>query len=259
MEADDGDLIFGDSQPPADPLAKYRSTYNKSKQSGAESQGLAHEDLADDDDADMAEEEDYVKAAMEKQQKEEAAAAAARQATRAAEQLQLSEQASEPSIVLTPARNNTVNNSRPVRQALSPAADQDEDGMRQRTSDTVDRDDAFLQVVTKAKKGANQIDEFDKDFNNLKITKTKKATQAAQNATMPSGPAAPINYEALVADFDTDTTGNFIRIEKRDLIRKDKGAAQQRVPNPDWAGRPNFKKFKKVGLRILESLGVNTA
>ena len=54
----------------------------------------------------------------------------------------------------------------------------------------------------------------------------------------------------LLEDMDTSTTGNFIVIERVDLYRKDQKLGQPgEAPqlNPEWAGKKNFKKFRKVG------------
>ncbi len=230
---------------PVDPLARYRNTYNKSKQSGAESLegGVSQADqeaMQVDEDEDIGEEEDYVRMSINAQkQAQQAKEKETEEARRSAATEALS--AIQPSLASARASGNIA--IPPTALAASSPAASARQPTQVTRDGTVDRDEVFLQIVGKVRKGAKEIDEFDKDFNALKITKSKK------NAPTPgisrTGPM-PIDYDALVADFDTDTTGNFIRIEKRDLIRKDQKDAGHQAPNPDWAGRPNFKKFKKV-------------
>jgi hypothetical protein len=107
--------------------------------------------------------------------------------------------------------------------------------------EAVTKDTEFLQAVTKARKGAKALDDFDQEFNALKIAKPKK-----NGATKVYGAGLfdPSRIYNSVLDLDTDVTGNFIKIERVNLFRKDK--KQDRAVNQDWAGRPNFKKFKKV-------------
>lgn len=100
------------------------------------------------------------------------------------------------------------------------------------------KDDAFLQAITKASRTKKAVDELDKEFNNLKIPKANQKKQ----------PEIPVWREEhpdynLVADFDNDLRGNFMKIIRKDLFRKDGGRKDSPVTND---GRPNFKKFKKV-------------
>lgn len=107
----------------------------------------------------------------------------------------------------------------------------------------VTKDTEFLQAATKARKGAKELDEFDLEFNALKIAKPKTA-QAPK--IYGAGLFDPSRIYNSVLDLDSDVTGNFIKIERVNLFRKDKDQQQEAPPNYDWAGRPNFKKFKKV-------------
>lgn len=109
--------------------------------------------------------------------------------------------------------------------------------------EAVTKDTEFLQTVTKARKGAKELDDFDLEFNALKIAKPKK-----NGATKVYGAGLfdPSRIYNSVLDLDSDVTGNFIKIERVNLFRKDKNKQQDPAVNQDWAGRPNFKKFKKV-------------
>jgi hypothetical protein len=100
----------------------------------------------------------------------------------------------------------------------------------------LDKDEKFLQAITKNTRKKAEIDELDKEFNQLRIPKPN--TKAKAKATW----EAP-DYSVL-QDFDDEMRGNFIEIVKKDLFRKDvRKDATVVVDN----GRPNFKKFKKVG------------
>lgn len=233
---------------PVDPLERYRSTYNKSKQSGVESQEAGTSQggldaIQVDEDEDMEEEEDYVRMSINAQ-KQAQQARENEEAEAEAEALAGSQDPTTDQLALASGLSATaIHATAAIAQPPSPPPTPVHSSTKILRDGTVDRDEAFLQIAGKARKGAKEIDEFDKDFNALKITKSKK------NIPTPGFSRTglmPIDYDALVADFDTDTTGNFIRVEKRDLIRKDKKDVGHQALNPDWAGRPNFKKFKKV-------------
>lgn len=102
-------------------------------------------------------------------------------------------------------------------------------------------DENFLQAVAKAKRKNKEMEELDREFNELRIPKAnnKRGTDPAVRANHISdnGP----DY-GILNDFDDDMRGNFIQVVRRDLFRKDTPKVPQMVDD----GRPNFKKFKKV-------------
>lgn len=97
----------------------------------------------------------------------------------------------------------------------------------------VTKDEAFLQAI-KTARGKKDIDELDKEFNQLRIPKPANGKPEARRYEP--------DYKVL-DDFDADMRGNFIEVVKKDLFRKD--APRKTLPVTD-DGRPNFKKFKKV-------------
>jgi hypothetical protein len=113
----------------------------------------------------------------------------------------------------------------------------------------VSKDEQFLLATIKAKRGAKKIDEFDLEFNALKLSKPAKTAATSNMVNANKSRQTEEELYRLLEDMDTSTTGNFIVIERMDLFRKDKEARQQANPfmNPEWAGKKNFKKFKKVG------------
>jgi hypothetical protein len=96
----------------------------------------------------------------------------------------------------------------------------------------VDRDEKFLQAIQKNTRKKQDMDELDKEFNQLRIPKPRNG-----KATWD-----PPDYSVLW-DFDDNLRGNFIEVIRKDLFRKD--APRAAAPAAD-DGRPNFKKFKKV-------------
>ena len=56
---------------------------------------------------------------------------------------------------------------------------------------------------------------------------------------------------AVLADFGDDTglRGNFMVVVELDLYEKDKDLQNSSI-NHTWAGKPNFKKFKKVSFLL---------
>ena len=96
-----------------------------------------------------------------------------------------------------------------------------------------DTDAAFLKAIASTKRGKKAEDKFDREFNNLKISKPELEQQE------------PEEEWAVLADFGDDTglRGNFMVVVEMDVYKKDK---ENSVVNHAWAGKPNFKKFKKV-------------
>jgi hypothetical protein len=106
------------------------------------------------------------------------------------------------------------------------------------------QDTAFLQAIAKNTKSRKAIDELDKEFNQLRIP--KPGGNPGHNVVQASAWDANHPDWNLVNEFDDDLRGNFIEIIRVDLMRKD-GGRKEAVTTDD--GRPNFKKFKKVGER----------
>ncbi|KAG9312591.1 hypothetical protein JVU11DRAFT_6988 [Chiua virens] len=102
-------------------------------------------------------------------------------------------------------------------------------------SHPMDTDPAFLTALASRKGKKHAEDEFDRDFNKLRISKPDIHREEDERA-----------WEVL-GDFDTDTRymqGNFMRVIELDLFQRD--ASRQKTATRTYDGRPDFKKFKKV-------------
>lgn len=99
----------------------------------------------------------------------------------------------------------------------------------------LDVDTAFLKAVASTKKGKKKEDDFDRDFNNLRISRPELDCQEEE--------------WNIVDDFGKDTgiRGNFMVILEMD-VPDNRNCLQRRPVQSDWRGLPNFKKFKKVCL-----------
>ncbi|KZT01646.1 uncharacterized protein LAESUDRAFT_815725 [Laetiporus sulphureus 93-53] len=106
--------------------------------------------------------------------------------------------------------------------------------------DKPDIDQAFLKAVASTKRGKKTEDDFDKEFNNLRISKPDLQQDRQRDEW------------AVLDDFgdDGDMRGNFMVIAEYDAFKKDKEQPVLRVNGQrmDWEGRPDFKKFKKKAL-----------
>lgn len=106
-----------------------------------------------------------------------------------------------------------------------------------------DTDEAFLKAVASTKRGKRAEDTFDREFNNLRISRPELEAAPERDAW------------AVLDDFgdDRDVRGNFMLIVELDVPERPRGPALRRgdEERADWAGRPDFKKFKKVGWRRL--------
>lgn len=132
--------------------------------------------------------------------------------------------------------------AKPSKSAASKSASPTKRGPKATQMTT---DPNFLQAITRAKSKRKEMEELDREFNELRIPKAnnKKGTDPAVRANYitDNGP----NYEIL-NDFDDDMRGNFIEVVRKDLFRKDSPKVPQMVED----GRPNFKKFKKVSFSV---------
>lgn len=106
-------------------------------------------------------------------------------------------------------------------------------------ADQPDKDENFLKAVASTKRGRKQEDDYDREFNNLKITKPD------------------LERDRIIEDWDTlkefddaqDLRGNFMVVVEMDVYKQ--SDATRQIPKTtsvraDWEGRPDFKKFKKV-------------
>ncbi|KAJ9109072.1 hypothetical protein QFC21_000399 [Naganishia friedmannii] len=225
-----------------DSLHAYRSLYNSVKQSGADPS-----QVDEDDRAEPQEEEDFVQRSINRQKKE----------TEATSQTQLKVNKQQ-----EPADDGEmdIDGSRPHKAAepsnaaaRKPLHAHHVDPTR---PEAVTKDTEFLQTVTKARKGAKDLDEFDLEFNALKIAKPRKS---APVKVYGAGLFDASRIYNSVLDLNTDVTGNFIKIERINLFRKDKGKDREHAANQDWAGRPNFKKFKKQEISRRSPVKLNLA
>ncbi|KAJ3810545.1 hypothetical protein F5876DRAFT_41594, partial [Lentinula aff. lateritia] len=112
-----------------------------------------------------------------------------------------------------------------------------------------DTDPVFLKAVTSTKRGKKVEDDFDREFNKLKISRPE-LDHSKEN---------PEDQWAILDDFSNDRNirGNFMVIVEMDVYKDrfpDKRAAAK---NPEWRGQPNFKKFKRVGSYNLSLIHFN--
>ncbi|KZT67546.1 hypothetical protein DAEQUDRAFT_758107 [Daedalea quercina L-15889] len=100
-----------------------------------------------------------------------------------------------------------------------------------------DTDEAFLKAVASTKKGKRTEDTFDREFNNLRISKPELEQAQERDAWV------------VLDDLgdDRDLRGNFMVILEMEVPEKPRRPALVREDGgrTDWAGRADFKKFKK--------------
>ncbi|TBU28793.1 hypothetical protein BD311DRAFT_865160 [Dichomitus squalens] len=101
-----------------------------------------------------------------------------------------------------------------------------------------DRDDAFLKAVASTKRGKKHEDTFDKEFNNLRISKPDLERVREDEEWK------------VLEEFgdDGDLRGNFMVVCECPVFRES-GTNREHLRRgegrPEWVGRPDFKKFKK--------------
>ncbi|KAG5653883.1 hypothetical protein H0H81_009705 [Sphagnurus paluster] len=129
--------------------------------------------------------------------------------------------------------------SKPPSSALAPVKSKPHKGGA--APGKPDQDANFLKAIASTKRGKKTEDEFDREFNKLKISKPALDREE------------PEEQWAVLADFgdDTNIRGNFmVVVEMQAYNRAKHKTGGQEVPQ-EWQGKPNFKKFKKqkVGVR----------
>lgn len=106
-----------------------------------------------------------------------------------------------------------------------------------------DVDSHFLKAIASMKKGKKTEDSFDREFNNLRISKPDLQREDHEKDWN------------LLADFgdEKNIQGNFMVVVEMDVYKNTDDQQQTRrgTGRPEWEGKPDFKKFRKVGQRCL--------
>ncbi|THH18656.1 hypothetical protein EW146_g2373 [Bondarzewia mesenterica] len=101
----------------------------------------------------------------------------------------------------------------------------------------MDTDERFLKAVNSTKRGKKHEDEFDREFNNLRISKPELDRDQREQGW------------AVLEDFGNENVrGNFMVVVDVDVdtTRPSRRGVNVRAGGkPEWVGRPDFKKFKK--------------
>ncbi|KAF8256858.1 hypothetical protein EI94DRAFT_1762374 [Lactarius quietus] len=108
------------------------------------------------------------------------------------------------------------------------------------STNKLDTDENFLKAVNSMKRGKKHEDEFDREFNQLRITNPKAKKKKDKTQTQP--------WESIDDFGDVGLRGNFMVVVEMDVLR---GSAKPALTarnrddgNSEWVGKPNFKKFK---------------
>jgi hypothetical protein len=101
-----------------------------------------------------------------------------------------------------------------------------------------DTDDNFLKAIASMKKGKKNEDTFDREFNNLRISKPDLQQDDRENEW------------AVLADFgdESNVRGNFMVVVEMTVHKNgaDQVLARRGAGRPEWDGKPDFKKFRKA-------------
>jgi hypothetical protein len=121
------------------------------------------------------------------------------------------------------------------------------------SSNKLDTDENFLKAVNSTKRGKKHEDDFDREFNQLRITKPRNVNvdTAGSGTTIKGVPEAVAAPWDTIDDFgDIGIRGNFMVVVEMDIQRgasaKSAPARNSDVAHSEWMGKPNFKKFKTV-------------
>ena len=137
------------------------------------------------------------------------------------------------------------------------------------STNKLDTDENFLKAVNSMKRGKKHEDEFDREFNQLRITnpKAKKkqvkdqdqiAEDAVRTATTGDAAATSRPWDTIDDFGDVGLRGNFMVVVEMDILRSSARSTlttrSQNDANSEWVGRPNFKKFKTVRIASFPSV-----
>lgn len=131
------------------------------------------------------------------------------------------------------------------------------------STNKLDTDENFLKAVNSMKRGKKLEDNFDREFNQLRIAipkakeKQGKTTEDAVGTAATGDAAAMSRPWDAIDDFgDVGLRGNFMVVVEMDIqrgsVRSTLTARNQDDANSEWVGRPNFKKFKKKSTASIE-------
>jgi len=101
-----------------------------------------------------------------------------------------------------------------------------------------DTDKHFLTALASMKKGKKNEDSFDREFNNLRISKPDVEREVKEQ-----------EWDLLDGlDDEHGVRGNFMLVVELDVYKKDGSVGKEtlRTGRIDWEGKPNFKKFRRV-------------
>jgi hypothetical protein len=103
-------------------------------------------------------------------------------------------------------------------------------------SGTPDTDAAFLKALASTKRGKRSEDDFDREFNQLRIHKPEFQRETNEDEW------------AVLADFgqDLDVRGNFMVVVDMPIRRRSKAVSEPTATQVEWQFRANFKRFKRV-------------
>ena len=103
-----------------------------------------------------------------------------------------------------------------------------------------DTDVAFLKALASTKRGKKSEDAFDREFNQLRISKPNLQESGREEDW------------AVLAEFgeDQNVRGNFMVIMEVETRLRGYTLERGNVARAEWQGRPNFKKFKRVSTRV---------
>jgi len=101
-----------------------------------------------------------------------------------------------------------------------------------------DTDKHFLTALASMKKGKKNEDSFDREFNNLRISKPDIEREVKEQ-----------EWDLLDGlDDEHGVRGNFMLVVELDVYKKggSVGMETPRTGRIDWEGKPDFKKFRRV-------------
>ena len=101
-----------------------------------------------------------------------------------------------------------------------------------------DTDNHLLTALASMKKGKKNEDSFDREFNNLRISKPDIEREVKEQ-----------EWDLLDGlDDEHDVRGNFMLVMELDVYKKGESAGKGtlRTGRIDWEGKPDFKKFRRV-------------
>lgn len=190
----------------------------------------------------------------------------ARQRLRQSEEMEQKNEASEPK------EPSPIATAPPTTSLADTAVQADKNGSHPDKTGNSDTDAKFLQAMASSKRSKKGMDQFDKEFNQLRLAKPAyKSGHRGKIIADADDPEYRAWEQMGASDFDINAAGNFVQVDFVPLIyhrseeEEQERARRRSEMQEKWNGQPNHKKFraksrpqrKPLAMDVDEGIGMD--